>query len=67
MATGRPPWSEYNNPIAVMIRIAKADRPPEFPSHLSQEAKSFLEVCFKFDPKERWSVKKLIKHPFVKK
>jgi serine/threonine protein kinase len=65
MATGKPPWSEYNNVIAIMLRIAKADRPPEFPSHLSSKAKSFLDACLRIKPEERWTVNKLLKHPFV--
>ena len=39
MASGNPPWSDLKNPIAIMVKIAKTNQPPNYPSHLSKKAK----------------------------
>jgi mitogen-activated protein kinase kinase kinase len=68
MASGRPPWSEVGvNPIAVMMKVAKTDKPPTYPPDISNEMKSFLDACLQIKPEDRWSVKRLVTHPFVKR
>lgn len=59
MVTGKPPWSQYNNPITVMIKIAKANEPPPIPDDLSPEAKSFVKGCLQIKPEDRLSVSEL--------
>ena len=65
MAKGSPPWSEYKTHISAMFQIAVAKSPPAFPSRLSLEAQSFLEICFRFKPTDRLNAKKLLKHPLL--
>ena len=48
MASGKPPWSEYNNQMAVMYHVIQNNEPPPFPDHLSSEAKDFLQNCLQF-------------------
>lgn len=45
MATGKPPWSEYNNPLAIMFQIVNSNKPPELPTNLSETARDFLKKC----------------------
>jgi len=65
MATGRPPWSEYSNPVTAMYHIACTDAVPEPPDGLSAEGKDFLTQCLRRDPSRRPDVTKLLLHPFV--
>ncbi|CAD8146764.1 unnamed protein product [Paramecium pentaurelia] len=66
MATGQPPYSEYKDAIAVMVRIGKSTQPPPIPSQLSSpEAKDFLSKCLQIDPKQRATADELLKHPFL--
>lgn len=67
MATGRPPWSEYSNPVTAMYHIACTDAVPEPPESLSAEGKDFLRQCLQRDPGRRPDVTKLLLHPFVSK
>ena len=65
MAEARPPYSEYKTHISAMFHIATSTTPPEFPPQLSEEAHSFLSICFRPHPKERWNAKRLLQHPFI--
>lgn len=48
MATGKPPFSSYGNPITTMFKIANSTEPPELPANLSPEMIDFLKNCFKY-------------------
>jgi len=50
MATGKPPYSEFNNPVTAMFYIAKHNKAPEIPKDLSPIAVDFLQCCFKKIP-----------------
>lgn len=65
MAQGFPPWSEYNNPYTALLHIAQTEHPPSFPDFLSADAKSFLTLCFRRNPRDRPNVRKLLSHPFI--
>lgn len=65
MATGGPPWTRVENPLAVLYRIGYSGEIPEFPGFLSDEGKDFLSKCLRTDSKERWTAKQLLKHPFL--
>ncbi|CAK9179315.1 unnamed protein product [Ilex paraguariensis] len=65
MATGGSPWPNVTNPVSVLYRIAFSGESPEIPEFLSDQAKDFLNLCLRRDPKERWTAKQLLKHPFI--
>lgn len=47
------------------MHIANAKQGPEIPNNLSKEAQDFLNRCLQVEPKKRWNVYKLLKHPFI--
>jgi serine/threonine protein kinase len=47
MATGNPPWSEYNNVTAVLYNLMNLKKTPELPEYLSEECKDFISCCLK--------------------
>ncbi|XP_010244478.1 PREDICTED: mitogen-activated protein kinase kinase kinase 2-like [Nelumbo nucifera] len=65
MATGRLPWSDASDPVSALYRIAFTEDTPELPNCLSEQAKDFLSKCLRRDPKDRWTISQLLKHPFV--
>ncbi|CAD8060756.1 unnamed protein product [Paramecium sonneborni] len=66
MATGQPPYYEYKDAIAIMVKIGKSKNPPEIPEQLqSCEARDFLQRCLQIDPKQRSTADELLKHPFL--
>mmetsp|Transcript_10913 Transcript_10913/g.20752 ORF Transcript_10913/g.20752 Transcript_10913/m.20752 type:complete len:581 (+) Transcript_10913:82-1824(+) len=65
MASGKPPWQGFNNPVAMMYHIATTKDPPLIPDSLSKEGKDFIRRCLTRDPKQRPSASELLKHPFV--
>uniref|UniRef100_A0A061RJH3 mitogen-activated protein kinase kinase kinase n=1 Tax=Tetraselmis sp. GSL018 TaxID=582737 RepID=A0A061RJH3_9CHLO len=65
MATGKPPWSEFKEPMSAMYQIASSKEPPPIPEHLSPEARDFLLLCFNRVPKERPNASRLLQHPFL--
>ncbi|CAD8149994.1 unnamed protein product [Paramecium pentaurelia] len=68
MATGQPPFSEFKDAIAIMVKIGKSTQPPPIPSQLiSVESRNFLSLCLQIDPKQRATVDELLHHPFLKK
>ncbi|CAL5200559.1 unnamed protein product [Lathyrus oleraceus] len=67
MATGFSPWSNVEDPVNVLFRVAYCDEVPMIPCFLSEQAKDFLKKCFVRASKERWSCSQLLKHPFLEK
>ncbi|XP_051138415.1 mitogen-activated protein kinase kinase kinase YODA-like [Andrographis paniculata] len=66
MATSRPPMSKYDGGLA-MFKVAKNKELPTIPSHLSDDAKDFLQRCLQWDPLNRATASQLLEHPFVKR
>ncbi|GAA0167945.1 hypothetical protein LIER_22777 [Lithospermum erythrorhizon] len=70
MATGRSSWSHLmtttTSPTYVLYKIALSGESPNIPEFLSDQAKDFLDKCFRRDPKQRWASKQLMEHPFLK-
>ncbi|KAG6634643.1 mitogen-activated protein kinase kinase kinase 18 [Carya illinoinensis] len=65
MATGSTPWPEMNDPVSALYRIGFSDDVPELPRFCSENAKDFLTKCLRRDPRERWTAKELLGHPFL--
>lgn len=66
MATGRAPWAgDFVDPVSALFNIGFSGHGPEIPSFMSEEGRDFLGKCLRWDPMERWSANKLLKHPFV--
>ncbi|AES67203.1 putative mitogen-activated protein kinase kinase kinase STE-STE11 family [Medicago truncatula] len=65
MATGFSPWSNVEDSVHVLYRVAYSDEVPMIPCFLSEQAKDFLEKCLRRDSKERWSCSQLLKHQFL--
>eukprot|EP00741_Cyanophora_paradoxa_P001846 tig00000507_g1789.t1 len=65
MATGKPPWSQFQSQVSALFHIASAKGPPPIPEHLSADAHDFLMLCFRRSPKERPNASRLLTHPFV--
>jgi Serine/threonine protein kinase len=68
MATGKIPWSHYNfeNPVALLMKIALSDEIPQIPDNISDELKDFIKQCLQRDPTLRPHAKDLMNHPFLK-
>lgn len=64
MATGKPPWSEYEG-AAAMFKVFKNEVPP-IPDSLSPEGRSFVHCCLCRNPAQRPTASKLLEHPFVR-
>jgi len=67
MLTGSHPWPESETAWAAMYHIAKSKNGPPLPDTLSPEARSFLKLCFEYDPDNRPSAHHLLRHEFVNK
>lgn len=65
MATGSVPWSEIKDPVSALYRIGYSEDLPKFPNSLSNDARDFLSKCLIKCPKERWTAKQLLHHPFL--
>ncbi|KAI3491291.1 hypothetical protein L1887_44385 [Cichorium endivia] len=65
MATGGSPWSNVNDAVSVLYRIAFSGEIPEIPDEFSDEARDFVRKCLIRDPKQRWTAKQLLKHPYL--
>ncbi|KAH7416351.1 hypothetical protein KP509_14G087200 [Ceratopteris richardii] len=65
MATGKPPWSQFDGIVAV-FKIGSSKETPPIPEYLSEDANMFLQDCFQRDPQKRPTAAQLLNHPFVK-
>ncbi|CAM8950200.1 unnamed protein product [Rhodiola kirilowii] len=64
MATGKPPWSQYEG-VAAIFKIGNSKEMPEIPNHLSSDAKSFINLCLQREPSRRPTALQLLGHPFI--
>ncbi|GMI87598.1 mitogen-activated protein kinase kinase kinase 21 [Hibiscus trionum] len=66
MMTGEPPWgSSVTDWYDLEEKIGWSTDTPDIPGDMSAAGKDFLNKCFDRDPRQRWTVEKLIWHPFV--
>ncbi|CAM9203576.1 unnamed protein product [Ascophyllum nodosum] len=64
MLTGRKPWADVPNAVAVMFKIARGLTPP-IDREVSPDATSFIRASCCPEPSQRQSVEQLMKHPFL--
>ncbi|CAN6894851.1 unnamed protein product [Brassica oleracea] len=65
MMTGSSPWLELTEAVAGIYKIGFSGESPEIPEGISEKGKDFGMRCLKVDPKQRWTVEELLKHPFL--
>lgn len=65
MATGKPPWAQFDNPVTAMYQIACADALPSIPDDMSEQGRTFLHKCLTRDPDSRPDATSLLLVPFV--
>jgi len=67
MASGKPPWSnyEFDNPIQAIMKIGLSDEIPEIPSNISAELLTFIKHCLQRDPAIRKTAAELLLDPFL--
>jgi serine/threonine protein kinase len=64
LITGKPPYYDMDNGMAVMYRIV--DEEMEIPEHCSLELVDFLKRCFLKNPKDRPTAEALFEHEWVR-
>jgi serine/threonine kinase 3 len=67
LAEGAPPYAELTPPQA-MVEIAVKGFPGyRYPDQHSQDFADFVRHCVEYDPTRRWTIAKLLDHPFVRR
>lgn len=66
MLTGHPPFWNLDNHMAVMFAVMKGNLEQQVPTHISEDAKDFIKLCARSDPKERPSARQLQQHRWLK-
>lgn len=64
LVTGRPPFADLDNSLAVMYQVVEGEMPTS--AGLSDDLNDFLRLCFRKTPSERPSAVELSKHPWIK-
>ncbi|GKD80203.1 mitogen-activated protein kinase kinase kinase 18-like protein [Tanacetum coccineum] len=65
MVTGGSPWQNVSDPVSILYRIAFSGHTPEIPSEISGLARDFISKCLIRDPRQRWTAKDLLNHPYI--
>lgn len=65
MATGKPPWSQFEG-IAAVFKIGNSKEIPHIPDDLSEDTKMFVRSCLQRDPRTRPTAAQLLEYPFVR-
>ncbi|KAJ0078158.1 hypothetical protein Patl1_37078 [Pistacia atlantica] len=56
---------QWMNEKTIMYELAKLKKTRIIPENMSDKGKVFLMKCFSAYPKEQWTAKKLLEHPFI--
>lgn len=65
MLTGRPPFANLDNQMAVMFAILRSKIEDQIPTTVSDGAKDFIRMCTKANTKDRWTASQLLQHPWL--
>ncbi|KAL7708506.1 Protein kinase [Lotmaria passim] len=65
MLTGKPPFSNLDNQMAVMFAIISSKIDDQIPQNVSEGAKDFIRMCTKTNIKDRWTATQLRQHPWL--
>ena len=66
MLTGKPPFSNLDNHMAVMFAVMKGQIEQQIPKNISPEMRDFISLCTQKDPNERATTKRLLEHCWIK-
>ncbi|CBZ28740.1 putative protein kinase [Leishmania mexicana MHOM/GT/2001/U1103] len=65
MLTGKPPFANLDNQMAVMFAIISSKIEDQIPACASEGAKDFIRMCTKTNIKDRWTASQLRQHPWL--
>ncbi|KAG5472282.1 hypothetical protein LSCM1_03681 [Leishmania martiniquensis] len=65
MLTGKPPFANLDNQMAVMFAIISSKIEDQIPASASDGAKDFIRMCTKTNIKDRWTASQLRQHPWL--
>ncbi|KAG5498571.1 hypothetical protein JKF63_02857 [Porcisia hertigi] len=65
MLTGKPPFANLDNQMAVMFAIISSKIQDQIPVSASDGAKDFIRMCTKTNIKDRWTASQLRQHPWL--
>ncbi|KAG5472661.1 hypothetical protein LSCM4_01982 [Leishmania orientalis] len=65
MLTGKPPFANLDNQMAVMFAIISSKIEDQIPTSASEGAKDFIRMCTKTSIKDRWTASQLRQHPWL--
>ena len=65
MFQGKPPYSDKKDLISILNCLCKNNELPKIPDKMSENLKDFVKKCLVFEPKKRFNVYQLKKHPFL--
>ena len=65
MKTGKSPWGKLENFVQALFKIGRSQALPEFPQDISDDFRSFLELCVNRNPDLRADVNMLLSHRFL--
>ncbi|CAM40217.1 putative protein kinase [Leishmania braziliensis MHOM/BR/75/M2904] len=65
MLTGKPPFANLDNQMAVMFAIISSKIEDQIPASATEGAKDFIRMCTKTNIKDRWTASQLRQHPWI--
>jgi hypothetical protein len=67
LAEGAPPYAELPPPQAMVEVAVKGFPGYRYPDQHSADFADFVRHCVEYDPARRWTIAKLLGHPFVRR